>query len=134
MNVPPRRPAVSPAFLIPLAVSALLGIVGGAAFHWTAPRQAWNILIATFLWTLIAAAGTTIGRYAVERLRRGEWRRGLWLAHIQSFPLTTAFLLAAAIVSADATVPPAAPVLYTCTLVVALALAALGVLTSPYRG
>lgn len=134
MSAPPRRPAVSPAFLIPLAVSALLGLVGGTAFHWAAPRQAWNIFIAAFLWTLIAAAGTTIGRYAVEQLRRGQWRRGLWLAHVQSFPLTTAFLLTAAAVSAEAAVPPTAPVLYACTLVVALALAALGVLTSPYRG
>lgn len=125
--------SVSPAFLIPLAVSAVLGAIGGSAFRWAAPAQAWNIFIAAFLWTLIAAAGTTIGRYAGERLRRGQWRRGLWLAHLQSFPLTTAFLLVAAAASAGAALSPTVvPVLYACTLVVALALAALGVLSSPY--
>lgn len=125
---------VSPVFLIPLAVSAVLGAIGGSAFHWAAPVQAWNIFTAAFLWTLIAAAGTTIGRFAGERLRRGNWRRGLWLAHLQSFPLTTAFLLVAALASAGAAfVPTVVPVLYACTLVVALALAAMGVLGSPYR-
>ncbi len=125
--------SVSPAFLIPLAVSAVLGAIGGSAFRWAAPLQAWNIFIAAFLWTLLAAAGTTIGRFAGERLRRGNWRRGLWLAHLQSFPLTTVFLLAAALGSAGAALGPSViPVLYACTLVVALALAALGVLTSPF--
>ena len=125
---------VSPAFLIPLAVSAVLGAVGGGALRWAAPVQGWNIFTAAFLWTLIAAAGTTIGRFAGERLRRGSWRRGLWLAHLQSFPLTTVFLLVSAAVSAGAALRlTVVPVLYACTLVVALALAALGVLTSPYR-
>lgn len=126
--------SVSPAFLIPLAVSALLGAIGGSAFRWAGSSVAWNIFIAAFLWTLIAAAGTTIGRFAGERLRRGHWRRGLWLAHLQSFPLTTVFLLVAVVFSAELTLGPAvAPVLYACTLAVALALAILGVLTSPYR-
>lgn len=125
--------SVSPAFLIPLAVSAALGAVGGSAFLWAAPGRDWNIFIAAFLWTLIAAAGTTIGRFAGERLRRGNWRRGLWLAHLQSFPLTTVFLLVAAPASAGAALAPSViPVLYACTLVVALALAAMGVLTSPF--
>lgn len=131
---PRRPPAVSPAFLIPLAVSALFGLAGGAALRWLAPPQAWNLFTAAFLWTLIAAAGTTIGRYAGERLRRGQWRRSLWLAHLQSFPLTTTFLLVAALVSAETALLPAAPVLYACTLTVALSLFVLGVLTSPYRG
>lgn len=125
---------VSPAFLIPLAVAAVLGAIGGSAFSWAAPAQAWNIFTAAFLWTLIAAAGTTLGRFFGERLRRGHWRRGLWLAHLQSFPLTTVFLLAAAAFSAEIALGPTViPVLYACTLVVALALAAMGVLTSPYR-
>lgn len=125
--------SVSPAFLIPLAVSAALGAVGGSAFLWADPRRAWEVFTAAFLWTLIAAAGTTIGRFAGERLRRGHWRRGLWLAHLQSFPLTTVFLLVAAAASAGAALAPSVvPVLYACTLVVALALALLGVLTSPY--
>lgn len=136
MSAPPAppRPAVSPAFLIPLAVSALLGAIGGTAFSWAGPARAWNIFIAAFLWTLISAAGTTIGRYAAERVRRGEWGRGLRLAIVQSFPLTTAFLLVAALASAGAGLLPTAPVLYGCTLAVALPVAALGVLTSPYRG
>jgi hypothetical protein len=125
--------AVSPAFLIPLAVSALLGAVGGGAFGWAAPQLAWNILTAAFLWTLISAAGSTIGRCAGERLRRGRWGRGLWLAHLQSLPLTTAFLLAAALVGAAPQALAAAPVLFACTLVVALSVGASWALTSPYR-
>lgn len=132
MTGPPRR-AVSPAFLIPLGVSALLGAIGGSAFSWAGPERAWNIFIAAFLWTLISAAGTTIGRFAGERLRRGQWRRGLWLALVQSLPLTTAFLIVAAITSRVALLPTS-PVLYSSTLAVALPVAALGVLTSPYRG
>ncbi|NTU81250.1 MAG: hypothetical protein HGA45_18015 [Chloroflexales bacterium] len=123
--------SVSPVFLISLVASAMLGGVGGGAFRLVAPVQAWNIFIATFLWTLIAAAGTTIARFAVERVRRGNWRRGLWLAHAQSFPLTTVFLLAAAGLG-GAIGLSVVTVLYGCTLVVALTLAALGVLTSPY--
>lgn len=133
MIAPPPRPAISAAFLIPLGVSAVLGAIGGTAFRWAGPEQAWNIFIAAFLWTLISAAGTTIGRFAGERVRRGQWRRGLWLAHVQSFPLTTIFLLVAALGSAQAALLPTAPVLYACTLAVALPVAALGVLTSPYR-
>ncbi len=126
---------VSPAFLIPLAVSVALGAIGGSAFHWAGPLRAWNIFIAAFLWTLIAAAGTTIGRFAGERLRRGRWGRGLWLASAQSFPLTTTFLLVAAAASAGAALgPTVVPVLYSCTLLVALFVGALGVLTSPFVG
>jgi hypothetical protein len=122
---------VSPVFLISLAVSAILGSLGGVAFRMADPIPAWNIFIAAFLWTLIAAAGTTIGRFAGERVRRGNWRRGLWLAHVQSFPLTTVFLLVAASLG-GALAPSVIPVLYGCTLVVALVMAAIGVLTSPY--
>ncbi len=125
--------SVSPAFLIPLGVSGVLGAIGGSAFLWAAPGRDWGIFMAAFLWTLIAAAGTTIGRFAGERLRRGHWRRGLWLAHLQSFPLTTVFLFVAAASSAGAALAPSVvPTLYACTLALALALAAMGVLTSPY--
>lgn len=125
--------SISPAFLIPLGVSAILGAVGGSAFRWALPQQAWNIFIAAFLWTLISAAGTAIARFAGERVRRGQWRRGLWIAHAQSFPLTTMFLIVAVVVSARVTlVPQVVPVLYGCTLLVALAVAGLGVLGSPY--
>lgn len=135
-----RRPAddrpaapvtVSPAFLIPLGVSAVLGVAGGMAFRWAGPEQAWNILTAAFLWTLIAAAGTTIGRFAGERVRRGNWRHGMRLALTQSFPLTTVFVLAAAVAGARGLFA-AVPVLYGCTLVVGLSVGALGVLTSPW--
>jgi hypothetical protein len=124
---------ISPAFFIPLVVSAILGAIAGVALRWAAPQQGWNIFIAAFLWTLIAAAGSTIGRFAGERIRRGQWRRGLWLAHLQSFPLTTIFMLVATLLSARFTLlPTVMPVLYAATLVVALTLAFLGVITSPY--
>lgn len=122
---------ISPIFLIALAVSAALGSVSGIAFRLAAPGPAFNIFMAAFLWTLIAAAGTTIGRFAVERVRRGNWRRGLWLAHVQSFPLTTVFMLVAAGLGGALSLT-VVPVLYGCTLILALVMAALGVLTSPY--
>ncbi|MCS6883635.1 MAG: hypothetical protein RMK84_16700 [Oscillochloridaceae bacterium] len=121
-------------FVVSLAVSAILGVIGGAAFRWTFPEQAWNIFVATFLWTLMSAAGSAIARCSLERVRRGQWRRGLWIANIQTFPLTTAFLITSAIVSAGKIfVPELLPILYGCTLVVALTAAVLGVLASPYR-
>ncbi|MCX7791707.1 MAG: hypothetical protein N2378_13785 [Chloroflexaceae bacterium] len=121
-------------FVVSLAVSATLGVIGGAAFRWTFPEQAWNIFVATFLWTLMAAAGTAIARCSRERVRRGQWRRGLWIANIQTFPLTTAFLVTSAVVSAGKIfVPELLPILYGCTLVVAITAAVLGVLASPYR-
>ncbi|RRR74773.1 MAG: hypothetical protein EI684_06290 [Candidatus Viridilinea halotolerans] len=124
----------SPVFLIPLAVSAILGAIGGSAFQWLHPQRAWEIFTAAFLWTLISAAGTTIGRFVSERLRRDQWRRALWLAHVQSFPLTTIFLLVAIPFSLRAIlVPSILPVLYGATLVEALALAALGVFTSKFK-
>jgi hypothetical protein len=127
------RPArVSPAFLIALGVSLLLGLLGGSAFLWATPRRAWELATAAFLWTLISAAGTTIGRFFVERVRRGNWRHGLWIAAAQSFPLTTVFLLAAALVAGPAILAPSAPLAYAATLAVALIMGALGVLTSPF--
>lgn len=136
MSAPPSpaAPTVSPAFLIPLGVGVLLGLIGGGAFRWAGPEQAWNIFTAAFLWTLISAAGSTIGRCAGERLRRGHWRRGLSLALVQHLPLTTAYLCAAALVAPrPGPLLAAAPVLYACTLAVALFVAALGVQTSPFR-
>lgn len=126
----------SPALLIALAVSAVLGGVGGSGFLWAAPQTAWNLFTAMFLWTLISAAGTTIGRYAVERLQRGEWRRGVQIAAVQSFPLVTVFLCVAAGIAAAAEVdlaPRTAPMIYAVTLVLGLFLTLLGVLSSPYR-
>lgn len=123
----------SPVFLLALAISAGLGVVGGGALRWATGPQAWNLFTAAFLWTLIVAAGTTIGRFFIERLRRGNWRHGLWLAHVQSFPLTTVFLLVAALISAGAALTGfAVPVFYASTLAVAVTLSLLGVLTSPF--
>lgn len=127
-----RPPHISPAFLIALAVATLLGLIGGSGFHWAAPRRAWEILTAAFLWALIASAGTTIGRFFGERVRRGEWRRGLWLAGVQSFPLTTLFLLAASLVGGLAILPAAIPFCYAATLAVALCTSVVGVLSSPF--
>ncbi len=127
---------VSPVFLIAIGVSALLGAISGSAFLWAVPQSAWNIFTAMFLWTLITSAGTTIGRYAGERLRRGDWRRGLRIAASQSFPLVTVFLLVAARIAAAAGVDLAsrtAPMLYTGTLALGLFMTVLGVLSSPYR-
>lgn len=131
---------ISPAFLVALAVSALLGTIGGSAFFWASPGRAWNILIAAFLWTLISAAGTTLGRYVGERLRRGAWRRGLWIAGAMSFPLTTAYSLFAfsLIATAEASLRPTPiiilPFFYGATLFLALSVGLGWVLTSPFRG
>jgi hypothetical protein len=127
---------ISPAFVIAAAVSAILGGIGGSGFLWAVPQTAWNLFTAMFLWTLITSAGTTIGRYTVERLRRGEWRRGLRIAAVQSVPLVTIFLFVAALPAAVAGVdlaPRTAPVLYAGTVTVGLFMAVLGVLSSPYR-
>jgi hypothetical protein len=126
---------ISPVFLIALAVSAALGLAGGAGFIWAGPQRAWEIFTAAFLWTLISAAGTTIGRFFAERVRRGGWRHGLWLAAAQSFPLTTAFLLAAAGVatlSGSWIAVEAAPICFAGTLAVAIVTGPLGVITSPF--
>jgi hypothetical protein len=127
---------ISPAFVIAAAVSAILGGIGGSGFLWAVPQTAWNLFTAMFLWTLITSAGTTIGRYTVERLRRGEWRRGLRIAAVQSVPLVTIFLFVAALPAAVAGVdlaPRTAAVLYAGTVTVGLFMAVLGVLSSPYR-
>ncbi|PDW03102.1 hypothetical protein [Candidatus Viridilinea mediisalina] len=123
----------SPAFLIPLGVSAILGAIGGLAFQWVHTERAWELFTAAFLWTLISAAGTTIGRLVGERVRRNQWRRALWLAHVQSFPLTTVFLLVAIPFSRGAVlVPSVLPVLYGSTLAIALFMTVLGVVTARF--
>jgi hypothetical protein len=126
---------ISPAFLITFAVSAGLGLAGGSGFFWATPQRAWEIFTAAFLWTLISAAGTTIGRFFGERVRRGNWRRGLWLAAAQSFPITTVFLLVSTAVAALAgswILIDAAPICYAGTLAVAICTGPIGVLTSPF--
>lgn len=123
---------------VALAVSAVLGAIGGSAFHWAGGR-AWDVFIAAFLWTLIAAAGTALGCYVGERLVRGAWRRGAWIAGLLTFPLTTVYSLVAFSFSATAESqrrPDAVavlPVFYLATLVVAIFLGLSWILTSPFR-
>lgn len=127
---------VSPVFVIAAGVSAILGAVGGSGFLWAMPQTAWNLFTAMFLWTLITSAGTTIGRFAGERLRRGEWRRGVRIAAMQSLPLVTIFLGVAMIPATLAGIdlaPRTAPMLYAGSAAIGGFVAVLGVLSSPYR-
>lgn len=126
--------SISPALLIALGVSSLLGLAGGAGLRWAAPEQGWNLFTAAFLWTLITAAGTTIGRFTVERVRQGEWRRALRIALIQSLPLTTSFLFVAGLLSMGLALTAATLLIfYGVTLTLALVLTVLGVVSSPFR-
>ncbi|MFV9505041.1 MAG: hypothetical protein AB4911_10810 [Oscillochloridaceae bacterium umkhey_bin13] len=126
--------SLSPAFVIALAVSSLLGFAGGAGLRWAGPEQGWNLFTAAFLWTLITMAGTTIGRFTVERVRQGEWRRAIRIALIQSLPLTTIFLIVATLLSTGEALSAAAPLIfYGVTVILALVLIVLGVVGSPFR-
>jgi hypothetical protein len=130
---------VSPPFLIALLVSAVLGLLGGSGFYWLGPTRAWNIFIAAFLWTLITAAGTTLGRYVGERLPRGRWRRTFWIASVMSFPLTAVYALIAfrLILGTPMAAPPqpavVLPFFFAATLLVALCVGLSWVLSSPFR-
>lgn len=126
------RLRVSSVFLVSLAVSVILGLLGGSGFLYALPQRAWEIFTAAYLWVLIVSAGTLIGRFFYERVRRGNWWRGLWLAGVQSFPLTTVFLLAASAVAGATILSSALLVCYTSTLVIALSIGGLNVLTSPF--
>lgn len=136
--------------LLAMAVSTVLGLAAGSAFLWAAPRQAWGIFLAGFLWMLIVATATALVRCVRERLGRGEWRRGLALGCEMTFPPTTLFLLGAALASAGvqpemlalshgalvASKPDmltVAPLFYTASLVMALVVGPLYVLTSPFK-
>jgi hypothetical protein len=123
---------VSPAFLIAAAVSALLGLIGGSAVYWLEQRS-FSIYIAGLLWTLISAIGTGFGRCAGERLPRGAWRRCLWIAGVQTFPLVTVYLMIALALQPRAELFATIPIIYTCTLGVALFIALSWGFTSPYR-
>lgn len=134
---------------IALAVSGLLGLIAGSAFLWASIERAWNIFLAGFLWTLISAAGTALLRCVRERLRYGDWRRGLQIGSVMTFPLTTLYLLMVGLTSAGARSDLAlladgssvarrpdliavAPVLYGITLLLAFFVGPLYALTSPY--
>ncbi|NJN19701.1 MAG: hypothetical protein HC822_27415 [Oscillochloris sp.] len=124
--------AFSPALLISLAVTTVLGLIGGLAFRGGNDMEAWNLFIAMFLWTLISAAGTIIGRFSIERVHRGDWQHGLRLASVQSFPLMICFSGIAALCGAPI-VGSTIFILFGSTLIVALTVCILGVLTSPFK-
>jgi hypothetical protein len=147
---PPQPWRFSPAIPVAVAVSVVLGLIGGAAFVWGTPQRAWNAFFATFFWMLISVAGTSLVRCMRERVRRGEWRRGLRISCEMGFPLTTAYLATVALVSAAAgpamvpladgsTVPSrpdmlvVAPVCFAFTMVVILLTGPLYAFTSPFR-
>lgn len=131
-----------------LVASTIVGLIVGAAFIWARPERAWDHLISGFLWVLIIATGTGIVRGVRERVGRGEWRRCIALGLGMTFPLTTAYLVAVWLVSlaapetrtlADGTVVmgrpdmlAVAPLLYGMTLLLAVLLGPVYMLTSPF--
>jgi hypothetical protein len=125
-DVRARWGAPSPAFLVALAVSAVLGAIGGLALRLLDPPFDWNVFTAAGLWMLISAAGTTIGRASGEKLRRGDWRRAFWLAGVQTLPLATVFLLVAALLGPGfPLIPAVAPALFGAAIVLVFVLAGL---------
>lgn len=136
--------------LVGLGLSTLLGLVAGSAFYWAVPERAWSIFLAGFLWTLMVAAGTALVRCVRERLGRGDWWHGLAVGCEMTFPLTTLYMLAVALVTVGlpanetaqvgsvlvATRPnllAIAPVFYASSLVVGVVVGPVYVLTSPFR-
>lgn len=132
-----------------LALSTLLGLAVGVSFNYAGPVRAWDNLIAGFLWVLIVATAAALARFFRERVRRGEWRRGLAImAEVTLLP-TTVFILMVGVASIGAaevaTLPDGArvasrpnmlalaPIFYGVALVLALALGPLCILTSPFR-
>lgn len=144
-----RDPQAGLIFGIALAVSALLGLIAGSSFLWADIERGWNLFLAGFLWTLISAAGTGLLRCVRERVRRDEWQRGLQIGAVMTFPLTTVYLLVVALltagVTADTVMLPGggmvaakpdmlavAPICYAVTLLVAVLVGPVYVLTSPF--
>lgn len=132
-----------------MGISSMLGLIGGSAFLWAGPDRAWDVFMAGFLWTLLVAVGSGLFRCFTERLRRGEWKRGIAIGCEMSFPLTTLYMVAAALITAlisedyvlhNGTVVTSkpdmllvAPLFYACTLVVAIVIGPVYVLTSPFK-
>lgn len=131
-----------------LATSTVLGLIVGAMFVFVAnPHRAWDALIAGFLWVMLVSAAMSIARFMRERIQRGEWRRCLALGMEMTFPATTLYILAVALVSAGAAettilagteIPrrpdllTLAPVFYLATLALALFVGPAFMLTSPF--
>ncbi len=145
----PRDPQAPLIFGIALAVSALLGLIAGSSFFWADTERGWNLFLAGFLWTLISAAGTGLLRCVRERVHRDEWLRGLQIGAVMTFPLTTIYLLVVGLLTAGITGDPVtlpnggvvaarpellvvAPICYVMTLIVALLVGPVYVLTSPF--
>ncbi len=141
---------VTPLHLVAMLISMLLGLVAGSSFLWAAPRQAWSIFLAGFLWTLIVSLGAALLRCQREQLRRGEWLRGVVLGCMMIFPQTTLYMLAVALILAgvEANVSvqaydvfvankpdwlEVAPIFYAASLVMVLVVGPLYVLTSPFK-
>ncbi|GEM_PF-655447 len=141
---------LSAVHLAGLGISTLLGVVAGSAFYWAAPERAWNIFLAGFLWTMIVAAGTALVRCVRERLPRGAWVRGIAMGCEMTFPLTTLYMLAVALLTLGIPADEAtqvgnvmlaarpdflavAPVFYAASLVLGVVVGPVYVLTSPFR-
>ncbi len=135
--------------LVGFGVSSVLGVLAGSSFVWANPRQAWSVVLAGFLWTLIVAVATTIVRYVRERLRRGEWTRGLLVSFEMALPPVTIYMIAAGLMSMLAPETETmlvsgvmmsarpdwlmvVPVFYAAALAAALVIGLLYILTSPY--
>jgi hypothetical protein len=131
-----------------LIISAVLGIIAGSAFHWAALALAWNLFIAGFLWTLLIAVGVLIFRCFHERVRKGEWRRGITMAWMMMFPTSTIYMATIMLItigiSANRVRIPGvlpekpdmliiAPLFYGIILIIATLLGSTYVLTSPFR-
>lgn len=136
--------------LMGLGISTALGLAAGSAFGWAAPGQAWNMFLAGFLWTLIVAVGTAVVRCMREQVQRGDWWRGIAVGCEMTFPLTTMYMLAVALITLRVpaesftqanglpiTSKPdlltIAPVFYTASLVLAILVGPGYALTSPFR-
>jgi hypothetical protein len=108
------------------------------------------MFLAGFLWTMIVAAGTALVRCVRERLPRGAWVRGIAMGCEMTFPLTTLYMLAVALVTLGVPADGAtqvgnvmiaarpdflavAPVFYAASLVLGVVVGPVYVLTSPFR-
>ncbi len=146
----PLAPAQQRIFpLSAMVASTILGLISGASFHFSSPERAWDHLIAACLWVLMITTGTGLARSFLARLRPGEWRRGWRIGLEMAFPAMTCFVVALALVSAQARVTQVLasgavvagrpdvlallPLFYGLALLPAVLVGPLFVLTSPYH-
>lgn len=142
--------SLKPLRLAPIVISTLLGLISGSAFLWADLDRAWAIYLGGFLVTLTVAVATASVRCVREQVQRGQWWRGFSLGLATTFPATTLYLAAAALISvgiphADVLLPNgvlvtskpdllkmAAP-FYTSSSVLAMVTGPIFMLTSPFR-